>query len=297
MYDVIIVGAGPAGLTAGIYCARANLNTIIFEKENIGGQISSSPLVKNFPGFKSISGAELANNFYEQATELGVPIEIEEVLDIIPGEINKVITDCGEYESKAVIVATGAKYRLLGLPNEENLIGKGISFCTSCDGAFFKDKTVAIIGGANTAVTNAIYMSNVAKKVYLIYRGPKLKCEPILLDSLKDKDIEIIYNANVKEIIGEDELKKIIIDVNGEKKEIELDGMFISIGMDAQTDFVKELLPLSEQNYILSDDCSTLKSGIFVAGDCRHKNIRQLTTAVSDGAVAASYAIKYLENH
>lgn len=297
MYDVIIVGAGPAGLTAGIYCARANLNTIIFEKENIGGQISSSPLVKNFPGFKSISGAELANNFYEQATELGVPIEIEEVLDIIPGEINKVITDCGEYESKAVIVATGAKYRLLGLPNEENLIGKGISFCTSCDGAFFKDKTVAVIGGANTAVTNAIYMSNVAKKVYLIYRGPKLKCEPILLDSLKDKDIEIIYNANVKEIIGEDELKKIVIDINGEKKEIDLDGMFISIGMDAQTDFVKELLPLSEQNYILSDDCSTLKSGIFVAGDCRHKNIRQLTTAVSDGAVAASYAIKYLENH
>lgn len=294
MYDVIIVGAGPAGLTAGIYCARANLNTIIFEKENIGGQISSSPLVKNFPGFKSISGAELANNFYEQATELGVPIEIEEVLDIIPGEINKVITDCGEYESKAVIVATGAKYRLLGLPNEENLIGKGISFCTSCDGAFFKGKTVAVIGGANTAVTNAIYMSNVAKKVYLIYRGPKLKCEPILLDSLKDKDIEVIYNANVKEIIGEDELKKIIIDINGEKKEIDLDGMFISIGMDAQTDFVKELLPLSEQNYILSDDCSTLKSGIFVAGDCRNKNIRQLTTAVSDGAVAASYAIKYL---
>ena len=297
MYDVIIVGAGPAGLTAGIYCARANLNTIIFEKENIGGQISSSPLVKNFPGFKSISGAELANNFYEQAIELGVPIEIEEVLDIIPGEVNKVITDCGEYESKAVIVATGAKYRLLGLPNEENLIGKGISFCTSCDGAFFKDKTVAVIGGANTAVTNAIYMSNVAKKVYLIYRGPKLKCEPILLDSLKDKDIEVIYNANVKEIIGEDELKKIVIDINGEKKEIDLDGMFISIGMDAQTDFVKELLPLSEQNYILSDDCSTLKSGIFVAGDCRHKNIRQLTTAVSDGAVAASYAIKYLENH
>lgn len=295
MYDVIIVGAGPAGLTAGIYCARANLKTIIFEKENIGGQISSSPLVKNFPGFKSISGVELANNFYEQAQELGVDIEIEEVLDIIPGEINKVITDCGEYESKAVIVATGAKYRLLGLPNEENLIGKGISFCTSCDGAFFKGKDVAVIGGANTAVTNAIYMSNVAKKVYLIYRGPKLKCESILLDNLKNKEnIEIIYNANVKEIVGEDELEKIVIDINGEKKEINLDGMFISIGMDAQTDFVKELLPLSEQNYILSDDCSTLKSGIFVAGDCRHKSVRQLTTAVSDGAVAASYAIKYL---
>ena len=298
MYDVIIVGAGPAGITASIYCARANLKTIVFEKENIGGQISSSPLVRNFPGFKSISGVELANNFYEQAIDLGVEIEIEEVLDIKPGKVNKVITDCGEYESKAVIVATGAKYRLLGLPNEENLIGKGISFCTSCDGAFYKGKDVAIIGGANSAVTNAIYMSNLAKKVYLIYRKDKLKCEKILIDNVESKDnVEIIYNANVKEIIGEDELEKIVLDVNGDKREIKLDGMFISIGMDAQTDLVKELLPLSEQNYILSEDCSTIQNGIFVAGDCRHKNVRQLTTAVSDGAVAANFAIKYLENN
>ena len=298
MYDVIIVGAGPAGITASIYCARANLKTIVFEKENIGGQISSSPLVRNFPGFKSISGVELANNFYEQAIDLGVEIEIEEVLDIKPGKVNKVITDSGEYESKAVIVATGAKYRLLGLPNEEELIGKGISFCTSCDGAFYKGKDVAVIGGANSAVTNAIYMSNLANKVYLIYRKDKLKCEKILIDNIESKDnVEIIYNANVKEIIGEDELEKIVIDVNGEKREIPLGGMFISIGMDAQTNLVKELLPLSEQNYILSDDCSTIQNGIFVAGDCRHKTVRQLTTAVSDGAVAANFAIKYLENN
>jgi thioredoxin reductase (NADPH) len=298
MYDVIIVGAGPAGITASIYCARANLKTIVFEKENIGGQISSSPLVRNFPGFKSISGVELANNFYEQAIDLGVEIEIEEVLDIKPGKVNKVITDSGEYESKAVIVATGAKYRLLGLPNEEELIGKGISFCTSCDGAFYKGKDVAVIGGANSAVTNAIYMSNLANKVYLIYRKDKLKCEKILIDNIESKDnVEIIYNANIKEIIGEDELEKIVIDVNGEKREIPLGGMFISIGMDAQTNLVKELLPLSEQNYILSDDCSTIQNGIFVAGDCRHKTVRQLTTAVSDGAVAANFAIKYLENN
>ena len=298
MYDVIIVGAGPAGITASIYCARANLKTIVFEKENIGGQISSSPLVRNFPGFKSISGVELANNFYEQAIDLGVEIEIEEVLDIKPGKVNKVITDSGEYESKAVIVATGAKYRLLGLPNEEELIGKGISFCTSCDGAFYKGKDVAVIGGANSAVTNAIYMSNLANKVYLIYRKDKLKCEKILIDNVESKDnVEIIYNANVTEIIGEDELEKIVLDVNGEKREIPLGGMFISIGMDAQTDLVKELLPLSEQNYILSEDCSTIQNGIFVAGDCRHKTVRQLTTAVSDGAVAANFAIKYLENN
>ena len=295
MYDVIIVGGGPAGITAGIYCQRANLKTVVFEKETIGGQIASSPLVKNFPGFKSISGVELANNFYEQAEELGLPIEIEEVLEIIPGEVNKVITDCGEYESRAVIVATGAKYRLLGLPNEEELIGKGISFCTSCDGSFYKGKEVAVIGGANTAVTNALYMSNLCPKVYLIYRGAKLKCEKVLLDSLKEKDnIEVIYNANVTEIKGKNELTGIVLD-NGQ--ELNLGGMFISIGMDAQTDLVKNLLPLSEQNYILSEDCNTPTNGIFVAGDCRHKTIRQLTTAMSDGAVAASFAIKYLENN
>lgn len=295
MYDVIIVGGGPAGITAGIYCQRANLNTVVFEKETIGGQIASSPLVKNFPGFKSISGVELANNFYEQAEELGLPIEIEEVLEIIPGDVNKVITDCGEYESRAVIVATGAKYRLLGLPNEENLIGKGISFCTACDGSFYKGKNVAVIGGANTAVTNALYMSNLCPKVYLIYRGSKLKCEKVLLDSLKEKsNIEVIYNSNVKEIIGNRVLESIVLD-NGQ--ELKISGMFISIGMDAQTKLVKDLLPLSEQNYILSDDCSTIKTSIFVAGDCRHKTIRQLTTAMSDGAVAASFAIKYLENN
>ncbi|MBR4262121.1 MAG: FAD-dependent oxidoreductase [Bacilli bacterium] len=295
MYDVIIVGGGPAGITAGIYCQRANLKTVVFEKETIGGQIASSPLVKNFPGFKSISGVELANNFYEQAEELGLPIEIEEVLEIIPGETNKVITDCDSYEARAVIVATGAKYRLLGLPNEENLIGRGISFCTSCDGSFYKGKDVAVIGGANTAVTNALYMSNLCPKVYLIYRGNKLKCEKVLLDSLKEKDnIEIIYNANVKEIIGKDELESIVLDND---RKIDIAGMFISIGMDAQTNLVKDLLPLSEQNYVLSEDCSTIKSSIFVAGDCRHKTIRQLTTAMSDGAVAASFAIKYLENN
>ena len=295
MYDVIIVGGGPAGITAGIYCQRANLKTVVFEKETIGGQIASSPLVKNFPGFKSISGVELANNFYEQAEELGLPIEIEEVLEIIPGDVNKVVTDCGEYSSRAVIVATGAKYRLLGLPNEENLIGKGISFCTSCDGSFYKGKSVAVIGGANTAVTNALYMSNLCPKVYLVYRGSRLKCEKVLLDSLKEKsNIEVIYNANVKEIVGNRILESIILDND---RELKISGMFISIGMDAQTKLVKDLLPLSEQNYILSDDCSTIKTSIFVAGDCRHKTIRQLTTAMSDGAVAASFAIKYLENN
>ena len=295
MYDVIIIGAGPAGITAGIYSKRANLKTLILEKESIGGQIASSPLVENFPGFKSISGAELANNFYEQADNLDIPIEIEEVTKIIPGKIKKVITDCGEYETKAIIIATGSKYRLLGLPNEVELIGKGIAFCTSCDGAFFKDKVVAVIGGGNTAVTNALYMSNVASKVYLIVREDKLMSEKVLADKVEKKDnVEIFYNTEVKEIIGSEELEGLLL---SNKNKIDVQGMFISIGMKPQTEILKDVVKLNDYNYVDSSDCNTSTDGIFVAGDCRDKKVRQLTTAVSDGAVAATSAIKYLENN
>lgn len=298
MYDVIIVGGGPAGITAGIYAKRANLNVIIFEKETVGGQIASSPLVENFPGFKSISGVDLATNFYEQAENAGVPIEIEEVEKIIPGKVIRVVTDMGEYETKSVIIATGAKYRLLGLPNEDNLIGKGISFCTSCDGAFFKGKDVAVIGGANSAITGAIYLANLCNKVYVVYRKDKLRAEAQLVDSLfKKENVEVIYNANVKEIVGEDELEGIILDVDGKERPLEISGMFESIGMDAETSLVKDIVTLNEQNYIVSDDCNTNVEGIFVAGDCREKGLRQLTTAVSDGAIAATNAIKYVDNY
>ena len=294
MYDVIIIGGGPAGITAGIYCQRANLKTIIFEKETIGGQIASSPLVENFPGCKSISGAQLATNFYEQADELGIPIEIEEVLEIIPGEKIKVITDFGEYESKVVILATGSKYRLLGLPNEVEYIGKGIAFCTSCDGAFFKDKDIAIIGGGNSAVTNAIYMSNIAKKIYLVDICDHLICEKTLEDKLRKlNNVEIIQQAGVKELLGDDELNGVIL---SNDRKLDIQGMFISIGMVAQTELVKDLVKLNKQNYVDSEDCKTNLENIFVAGDCRSKNIRQLTTAVADGTTAAINAIKYLES-
>lgn len=294
MYDVIIIGGGPAGITAGIYCQRANLKTIIFEKETIGGQIASSPLVENFPGCKSISGAQLATNFYEQADELGIPIEIEEVLEIIPGEKIKVITDFGEYESKVVILATGSKYRLLGLPNEVEYIGKGIAFCTSCDGAFFKGKDIAIIGGGNSAVTNAIYMSNIAKKIYLVDICDHLICEKTLEDKLRSLDnVEIIQQTGVKELLGDDELNGVIL---SNDRKLDIQGMFISIGMVAQTELVKDLVKLNKQNYVDSEDCKTNLDNIFVAGDCRSKNIRQLTTAVADGTTAAINAIKYLED-
>ena len=293
MYDVIIIGAGPAGITAGIYCQRANLKTIIFEKESIGGQIASSPLVENFPGFKSVSGAELANNFYEQADSLGIPIEIEEVTKITPGDIIKVETEYGEYETKTLIVATGSKHRLLGLPNEVELIGKGIAFCVSCDGAFFKGKDIAVIGGGNTAVTNALYMANLCNKVYLVNRGDSLICEKTLEEKLNNlSNVEIIDNASVKEIIGTKELEGVVL-TNDRKLDIK--GMFISIGMTAQTKIFEDLLDLTEQKYFDSEDCSTNKNNIFVAGDCRNKSIRQLTTAVADGTTAAVKAIKYLE--
>lgn len=298
MYDAIVVGGGPAGITAGIYLIRANKKVVVFEKEAVGGQIASSPLVNNFPGFPSISGSDLANNFYEQADSLGLPIEIEEVEEIIPGKPITVKTDSGEYKTKTVIIATGAKFRLIGLPNEKNLIGKGISFCTSCDGAFFKGKDVAIVGGANTAVTNALYMANLCNKVYVIYRRDKLRGEPLLVDNLLKKDnVEVIYNATVKEIIGNDSLEKIIISEDGKDRELEVQGLFPSIGMDAETEVVKNLLSINESNYVISDDCTTNIEGIYVAGDCRTKDVRQLTTAVSDGTIAATSAIKYIETH
>lgn len=295
MYDIIIIGCGPAGMTAGIYAARANRKVLIIEKETIGGQISSSPLVENYPGYKEISGSELANNMFEQVTALGVNVELDEVKKIEHGKIKKVITLDHVYEAKAVIIATGSRYKLLGLKNEENLIGNGIHFCVACDGAFFKDKTVAVIGGGNSAVINAITLSDICKKVYVIQIIDKLTAESTLAEKLKEKDnVEIILNAKVTELIGEDNLQAIKVNALDDVKEIRLDGMFISIGLTPQSDFVKELLPINKYGYIESNNCVTEKDGIFVAGDCRDKQIRQLTVATSDGTTAALNAIEYL---
>lgn len=292
MYDLIIIGAGPAGLTAGIYAKRANLKTLILEKESIGGQIASSPLVENYPGLSSVSGAELANNFFEQAMNLGVDFEIEEVLKIEDGDIKKVITDQNTYEAKAIIVATGAKYKRLGLDNEEDLIGNGVHFCASCDGAFYKDKVVAIIGGANSAIQNAIFLSSICKKIHLVFIKEDLDCENALKDILNTKkNIKKYPKSTVTKLIGDPLCK---IEINN-KEEIDVDGVFVSIGMDANTSLVKDLLDLNSYNYVVSDDCLTNKKGIFVAGDCRSKNIRQVTTATGDGTIAAIQAIKYLE--
>lgn len=296
MYDIIIVGCGPAGLTAAIYALRANKKVLILEKDNIGGQITSSLKVENFPGFKQISGNDLMNNLYEQAIDLGCEINIEEVIKIKDGKIKTVITDENEYETKSLIIATGCKNRLLGIDREEEFIGNGISFCVACDGAFYRDKVVAVIGGGNSAVINALSLSEICKKVYLIQNLDFLTAEDMLKERIKEKNnIEIMYNSKVVKLIGDDELKS--IEISGkEDKSIAIDGMFISIGQIPQNDIFKGIIDLNEQNYIKSIECLTNKEGIFVAGDCREKKIRQLTTAAGDGTIAALEAINYLNN-
>ena len=297
MYDSIIIGAGPAGMTAAIYLARANKKVLIIEKETIGGQISSSPLVENYPGYEGISGSVLANNMYNQVDKLGVDIELDEVTDIIPGELHTVKTLDNEFKARTVIIATGVKYRLLGLENEIELIGNGIHFCVSCDGAFYKGKHVAVVGGGNTGIINAIALADMCEKVYLIQDKDKLTGEKILQDKLKQKvNVEVITNSVVSKIIGDDKLEKIIIKNGKKENEIIVDGMFISIGLMPQSDFLNGIIDLDKFNYAVSFDTKTKIDGIFVAGDIRTKPFRQITTAVNDGTTSALYALEYLDN-
>jgi len=297
LYDSIIIGAGPAGMTAAIYLARANKKVLIIEKETIGGQISSSPLVENYPGYEGISGSVLANNMYNQVDKLGVDIELDEVTDIIPGELHTVKTLDNEFKTRTVIIATGVKYRLLGLENEIELIGNGIHFCVSCDGAFYKCKHVAVIGGGNTGIINALALADLCEKVYLIQDKDKLTGEKILQDKLKHKvNVEVITNSVVSKIIGDDKLEKIIIKNGKKENEIVVDGMFISIGLMPQSDFLNGIIDLDKFNYAVSFDTKTKIDGIFVAGDIRTKPFRQITTAVNDGTTSALYALEYLDN-
>lgn len=296
MYDTIIVGCGFAGMTAAVYLARANKKVLMLEKEGIGGQIASSPKVENYPGFQSISGMDLANDLYEQVINLGVDVELEEVTKIIPGKIKKVVTTDQEYQTKTIILATGSKYRRLNLEGEEDLIGNGISFCVSCDGAFYKDKVVAVIGGGNSAAINAISLSELCQKVYIIQNLSDLTCEEKMkTDLLEKKNVEIIYCATVKKLQhDENGLTGIEILENGKPRTISLDGMFISIGQEPATEEFKDVIKISSDGYFVSTDTTTAQEGIFVAGDCRTKKIKQLTIATADGTQSALAAIDYL---
>lgn len=298
MYDIVIVGAGPAGLTAAIYALREEKKVVILEKETIGGKITSSSKIENYPGFKSISGMDFANNLYEQVIDLGGEINIEEVLSIENGKVKKVITDENTYETKSIIIASGSKYKTLNLDKEEELIGNGISFCTVCDGSFYKNKDVCVVGGANSALNSVLYLSKLCNKVYLVVRGPKLKGDKKVIDNvLSLSNVEVLYNTTVnKYILDNDELVGVEVKSNECEKRLDVEGVFLAIGQSPEIDYLNDLIKVDENNYVLaSEDCITNIDGIFVAGDVRKKEVRQLTTAVCDGTNAAINAINYLK--
>ena len=299
MYDIIVIGAGPAGLVSALYARRAGKTVCVLEKGSFGGQITYSPKVENIPGFLSVSGNEFAEKLVEQVLEQGADVECCEVLEIRDGETKTVITDSGEFSARAVIVATGAKHRMLGLPGEEKFVGEGISFCAVCDGAFYEGKDVAVIGGGNSALQEALLLAETSRKVYVVQNLDFLTGEKKLAEQLENKEnVEILLGAVVDRIVGEDTLTGIVIKKTADGREIELavDGMFVAIGLIPQNEAFKNVISLDERGYADSgEDCTTKSEGVFVAGDCRKKEIRQVATAASDGAIAALAAIKYLD--
>ena len=301
MYDIVIVGAGPAGLTAAVYARRANKSVLLLDKAAFGGQITYSPKIENYPGFESISGSELADKMVEQALNQGAEVEVENVTGIRDnGDFKTILTEDGnEYEGRAVILACGAKHRHLGLENEEQFIGDGISFCAVCDGAFYMDKTVALIGGGNSALQEAILLSETCKKVYVIQNLDFLTGEQRLQEILaKKENVEIITGTVVNSIADTPAFSAITIkNVHTEElQRLPLDGMFVAIGLVPENGAFAELVDLDTAGYIDSaESCQTKTPGIFAAGDCRKKGVRQVATAIADGATAAIAACRYLD--
>ena len=293
MYDIIIVGAGPAGLTAAIYALRANKKVLVLEAKTYGGQILNASKVENYPGIQTISGFDLATNMYNQVLSLKGEIKFETVIHITKEK--EVITNNNTYKGEAIILATGSENRKLNIPKEEDYIGKGVSYCASCDGNFYKDKIVAVVGGGNTALEDAIYLSDIAKKVYLIHRRAEFRGESIYSKKLKSNNkVEFILNSNVIKINGQEKIESIDIKDNKENiTTIKIDGLFIAVGQNPKNEIFADIIELDKSGYIKSSDgVHTNIEKIYVAGDARVKNLRQLTTATSDGAIAATTAIK-----
>ena len=301
MYDVIIIGAGPAGLTASIYARRSEAKTLVFEAMSYGGQIINTLDIENYPVEEHISGLDFATKLYQQAKKFGVEFRFEKVIEVLDkGDYKEVKTLKGTYSSKTVIIATGADNRKLGLLNEEALVGRGVSYCATCDGNFYKGKDVAVVGGGNTALEDASYLSNIANKVYLIHRRDKFRGDLLEVNRLMEKDnVEFIYNSEVTHLNANEFLESIeVSNKNGQKRIIPISGIFIAIGKVPENENFQSLIEMNEDGYILAgEDCHTNVDGIFVAGDNRVKRLRQLVTATSDGAIAATEAIKYIESH
>ena len=297
MYDITIIGAGPAGLTSAIYARRSSKKVLVLEAKTYGGQIINVNDIENYPAAPHISGFEFATKIYNQAKELGAEIKFEKAIDIKDGDIKEVITNKDSYKTKTIIIATGSENRKLGLDNEDELLGKGISYCATCDGAFYKNKTVAVVGGGDAAIDEAIYLSNLATKVYLIHRRDSLKGEEIDIEKLRNKkNVEFIYNSRITKLNSNDVLESIeIIDNKENKNTLKIDGLFVAIGRNPENQNFAKTIDLDSNGYVSAkDNCHTNKPGIFVAGDNRIKELRQLVTATSDGAIAATEAIKYI---
>lgn len=297
MYDIIIIGAGPSGMSAALYALRANKKVLLLEKECFGGQIINASNIENYPALHNVSGYDFATNLYNQIKSLGVILKYEEVLEVT--DRKEVITRKGTYKGKNIIIATGLKKRKLNLENEDKLLGSGISYCATCDGNFYKNKNVAVVGGGNTALEDALYLSNIASKVYLIHRRDKFRGEKKLISEVKEKNnIELILNTNITKIIGEDNLNSIeITDNRNNISKLEIEGLFIAIGNIPDNNRFKNIIDLDENGYIIANtNLKTKTDNIYVAGDTRVKTLRQLVTATADGAIAATEIIKEMEN-
>lgn len=297
MYDIIIIGAGPAGLSAAIYARRSGKSVLVLEEKTYGGQIVNTPNIENYPGIAHISGFEFATNLYNQAKDFGAEFKFEKAVGIEDREDSKLVkTPKDEYEAKAVIIATGAKNRKLGIDNEDSLVGKGISYCATCDGMFFRDKNVAVNGGGNTAVEDAMFLSNYCNKVYIIHRRDEFRADDKDVERLKEKDnVELVLDSTVSEILSDtDEAGnehvsgvKVKNKNTGDERVLDVNGLFIAIGQVPDNEDFKDIVEL-ENGYVKAlEDCKTDTQGIYVAGDCRTKSVRQLATAAADGAIAA----------
>lgn len=300
IFDCIIIGAGPAGLGAAIYAARAGFDVLVIEKSGMpGGQIVNTTDVDNYLGLPGIGGFELGQTFYKHVIDMDVNIVTDMVKSIeLDGELKRINCDATTYYSKTVVLAMGAHHAKLGVSGEEELIGKGVSYCATCDGAFFRNKKVVVVGGGDVAVGDALFLSKFCESVTLIHRRDSLRANKSLQDALMAKDnIQIIWNSVVKEIVGTDFVTGVRISdrTSSEEKIIEASGVFIAVGMEPETDLVKELVDLDERGYIIAgEDCKTSVSGILAAGDIRTKNLRQVITAVADGAASINSASEWV---
>lgn len=301
LYDIGIIGGGTAGMTAAIYGQRAGKQTIILEGTTFGGQITASPNVENYPGIASVSGSEFSMNLMDQAVKLGAQTVMEQVTGIREEKEHKVIeTAEKEYACRSIILATGVTHRHLEVPGEKRLTGAGVSYCATCDGMFFRGREVAVVGGGSTALQDAEFLSNYCSKVYLIHRRDEFRGEEQIVKRLKEKEnVEFILNSIVKEIRGEQMVEGLLLQdkLTGEESELSVSGVFIAVGQIPKNEAFEKTVQLDGSGFIIAgEDCETSKPGIFAAGDCRTKEVRQLTTAAADGAVAAIAACKYIAN-